>query len=102
MKAALVAGATCAGPVAAQQVFYDGFNDCTTNAWGGVTGGGQAGGPYDTPMVVRYSGPCAFGSFGAGFVTDPSPANETIYRARFYVRPSFSAGARPPPASRCR
>ena len=89
----LVACATCATPVAAQRIFYDGFNDCTASAWnGGVTGGGQAGGPNGTPMVVRYSGPCAFGGFGPGYVTDGTPASEATYRARFYLRPNFSAG----------
>lgn len=89
----LAACAAFAPPVAAQLVFYDGFNDCTASAWnGGVTGGGQAGGPYGAPMVVRYSGPCAFGAFGPGYVVDGTPASESTYRARFYVRTNVAGG----------
>ncbi|MFA7487128.1 MAG: hypothetical protein WCY72_03455 [Lysobacteraceae bacterium] len=57
---------------------------CTTSAWSSATPNASAGDPTE---VARYSGTCALKADAAGtsYVTDNTPGNEPIYRARFYV-----------------
>ncbi len=69
---------------------------CTTDAWD-VTTNAEAGNPKGRngePAVPRYSGTCALKAATAGtsYVTDNSPANEAVYRARFYVFTGSAAG----------
>ena len=80
---------------AAAFAFADGAegSPCTLAAWSFVTTGPAAGGPYDAMPVVRYAGRCAMRVAGGGSVRSDHPANEPVYRARFYVFPQTSAGA---------
>jgi hypothetical protein len=72
---------------------------CNTAAWNGTAGANAAvsddpdnnnatNGPADLGAVSRYSGRCGLMTAAAGqsWVSDNSPNNETVYRARFYVR----------------
>jgi hypothetical protein len=72
---------------------------CNTAAWNGTAGANAAvsddpdsnnatNGPTDLGAVPRYAGRCGLMTAAAGnsFVGDNSPNNETVYRARFYVR----------------
>lgn len=67
---------------------------CTTGAWnGGAINGAVAGDPDGG--VARYSGECALEpvAAGASYVIDNSPANESNYRARFYVYTGNPSGS---------
>jgi hypothetical protein len=71
---------------------------CNTAAWNGTAGANaavsddpDASGATNAPeagAVPRYSGRCGLMTAAAGqsWVSDNSPNNETVYRARFYVR----------------
>lgn len=65
---------------------------CTTAAWNGGASNATAGEPGDG--IARYSGSCGLevAASGNGHVTDNSPANETDYRARFYVYTGTATG----------
>ena len=65
---------------------------CTTTAWNGGAVNATAGDPSGD--VARYSGSCGLevAASGSGHVTDNSPANETDYRARFYVYTGTASG----------
>lgn len=65
---------------------------CTTTAWNGGATSATAGDP--STGVARYSGACGLevAAVGNGHVTDNSPANETDYRARFYVFTGTASG----------
>lgn len=73
---------------------------CNDDAWNGAPGvnattaddpdtSGVTNNNPDGGAVPRYSGSCALMTAAAGqsWVSDNSPAAETVYRARFYVRP---------------
>jgi hypothetical protein len=65
---------------------------CTTGAWNGGATSATAGDP--DAGIARYSGNCGLevAASGNGHVTDNSPANETDYRARFYVFTGTASG----------
>ena len=76
---------------------------CTTAAWSAVAGAPIADDPGtnnannnnpDQGNVPRYSGNCALlaASAGNSFVTNNTPGNEGIYRARFYLLTGATAG----------
>lgn len=63
---------------------------CTVSMWDDATANALAGNPKgrdSEPAVPRYSGTCGLKAATAGtsYVTDNTPNNEAIYRARFYV-----------------
>jgi hypothetical protein len=72
---------------------------CNTAAWNGTPGANAAvaddpdsnnatNGPADAGAVPRYAGHCGLKADAAGqsWVSDNSPNDEAVYRARFYVR----------------
>jgi hypothetical protein len=69
---------------------------CSTDAWSsgaGVTGSPVAGRPNDTTPTRRYSGVCGLRAPASGsFVTDNTPAAETVFRSRFYVYTGVTGG----------
>jgi hypothetical protein len=68
---------------------------CSVAAWTGPApvAGAVAGRPTDATPTSRYAGTCAFRSPAVGgFVTDPTPAAEQAFRARFYVYTGLTGG----------
>lgn len=92
----LCAGIVAAPSPAAAFAFANSWEGtpCSAAGWSTVIPPGVAGGPYDPTPVVRYSGACAYRiGAGGGALRSDHPANESSYRARFYVFPQTSSGA---------
>jgi hypothetical protein len=73
---------------------------CTLSAWtvnGSISGVPVAGGPGEAApnnTIRRYSGLCGMRADNAGdYVQNNDPANDTIFRARFYVLTSLTSGS---------
>jgi hypothetical protein len=73
---------------------------CTLSAWtvnGSISGAPVAGGPGEAApnnTIRRYSGLCGMRADNAGdYVQNNDPANDTIFRARFYVLTSLTSGS---------
>ncbi len=75
---------------AAGLVFAGSAMACTTDNWDEATANAIAGnqkGRDSEPATPRYAGTCGLKTdvAGSSYVTDNSPAGESVYRARFYV-----------------
>ncbi|MDW8479278.1 MAG: hypothetical protein RML12_04820 [Xanthomonadales bacterium] len=87
--------------VGAALLFSAGAEACTLNAWtvnGSIVGSAPnlvPGGPGHTNNTVkRYSGVCGMRALASGnYVQNDDPANDQIFRARFYVFTGITGGS---------